>query len=103
MNTEQRATAWRISLAKSNVPEHNHSHLIDYLAYGQPCEDFLEAVLQNDLKMACIVADQINRFTMWYTVEWLYNHAPITSWGSPGNYTTWIKERAAERAQQAAT
>ncbi len=80
----------RISLAKSGVPEHNHSWLIDYLTIGQRCEDFLEAVLQNDLKEACLIADITNRIHIWDTVQWLYNNAPMISWGSPENYEAWL-------------
>jgi len=67
------------------------SHLETYINERQPLGGFLQAVVSNDLKEAVGRADDININLIPKYVRWLYNYAPIGSWGSVENYERWIK------------
>jgi hypothetical protein len=61
-----------------------------YFDQGIEPGSFMASVLSNDLKEACGRADYINQRLIFETVSWLYNEAPLGSWGSPENYTRMI-------------
>lgn len=102
MTIEEMTTTLRLSLARSQVPEQNHSALINYVTLGIPAGSFLEAVLRNDLREACACADIDNQLRLWWTVEWIYSHVPSIAWGSLDNYVAWIQKHA-EAREPAAT
>lgn len=56
-----------------------------------PPGSFLEAVLRNNLKEAMGRADSRNRRRVFEYVEYLYNYAPATCWGSDEKYEAWLK------------
>lgn len=56
---------------------------------------FLEAIVSNDLKESVARADDVNITLIPDFVKWLYNNAPIGSWGSKANYVNWLKKEVA--------
>lgn len=75
------------------LPEHMREGFARYIEKHVPMGDFGMAVLSNDLKEACIRADNINRVRLFETVQWLYNYAPSQCWGSPDKVAAWLGER----------
>jgi hypothetical protein len=55
-----------------------------------PTGSFLEAVICNDLREACALADDKNLWILPVIVAWLYNHAPGGCWGSSEKYEAWV-------------
>ncbi len=53
---------------------------------------FLAAVVCNNLSDACKYADPSNRRKLFEYIEWLYNNAPATCWGSNEKMEAWIKQ-----------
>jgi hypothetical protein len=68
-----------------------------YLTAGILPGDFLRAVLENDLRMAILRADPVNRGRLPELVEWLWHHAPAAAWGSPEAVQAWSAQRRQER------
>jgi hypothetical protein len=52
---------------------------------------FLEAVLCNNLALAAGRADMTNRRKLFDYVEFLYNDAPGSCWGSEENFNAWLE------------
>ena len=75
----------------SLIPERMIGGMRRYLEHGIPPGDFLTAILSNDLREACMRADEENQRLIFAYVKFLYNYAPAGSWGSPQNYNAWIK------------
>ena len=73
------------------LPEDLQGSFERYLEKRIPTGGFLDAVLCNDLRAACERADEINKYRLFDIVFWLYNNAPIGSWGSPENVREWLK------------
>ena len=61
--------------------------------------DFLTGVLENDLMKACSNADSENLANIPAYAAYLYNHAPIGSYGSPELVKAYMARKAAERAE----
>ena len=80
-----------------NYASFPNQYLVDgvqrYLEHGIRPGDFLTAVLCNDLKEACGRADFTNRYLLFDIVNWLYNEAPLGSWGSPEIFDKVIDDR----------
>ena len=55
-----------------------------------PTGSFLEAVISNDLREACALADDKNLWILPVIVAWLYNKAPSGCWGSSEKYEAWV-------------
>lgn len=64
-----------------------------YVEHRVPTGGFLRAVLENDLKEACIRADLENIEVIPIYVHWLYNKAPVICWGSPEKVKAWLAGR----------
>ena len=79
------------SLTWNRIPKHCQPGLRDYILKGTPVEEFLEAVLSNDLRRTFEKADDINRNCVIDYVKFLYMDAPGRCWGSPDNYAGWIR------------
>lgn len=73
----------------SLIPESTIETLTAWITSGRPMGHFCEAVVSNDLREACARADERNRHALFEIVAWLYNHAPIQSWGSPEALEEW--------------
>lgn len=78
-------------LESCDVPGHCRPGLAEYLLVGCPVGGFLEAVLSNDLMGALGKADDVNLRALHAYGMFLYNHAPLGSYGSPENYKAWIE------------
>jgi hypothetical protein len=72
-----------------NVPIHNADGLLRYFADHIPPGSFLLAVLCNDLKAACMCADETNRHHIFNIVHLLSNEAPAGSFGSLDQVNAW--------------
>lgn len=70
----------------------------NYFEHGIPPGSFSRALLSNDLRETFARADDSNSRCVRAWVQWLYNHAPAGSWGSPEKVADWIKERQSARA-----
>ena len=55
-----------------------------------PTGGFLEAVLSNDLKEACMRADDVNQKIIFNIVKYIYNELPAICWGSPQRVNRWL-------------
>jgi hypothetical protein len=65
--------------------------LDSYIKHGVPLEDeFLRAVVFNDLFGACARADQCDINVIPVYVNYLYNEAPALCHGSPQAYQGWL-------------
>lgn len=73
------------------IPEHCRKGLKDYIENGVETGGFLRAVIENNLVEAFNRADLTNQERLRDYAWFLYNHAPVSSWGSKLNYETWIK------------
>jgi hypothetical protein len=74
------------------IPERMHGGLIRYVEQGIPPGDFLQAVINNDLREACGRADDENKRLLPEYIMWFYNWAPGACWGSPENFKEWMEE-----------
>jgi hypothetical protein len=72
------------------VPEHLRPGLARYLDEHIRPGSFLEAVLINDLRECFARGDIKSRAGLNDLVFYLYNHAPLGSWGSPQGYAHWL-------------
>lgn len=78
-----------LAMAESGIPYNMHEGLSHYILYGGRTGSFLEAVISNDLKEAVSRADSPNQQALVKYVRFLYNYAPIGSWGSPEAFERW--------------
>lgn len=70
-----------------------------WIEHGIEPGSFLTAVIRNDLKEACAMADDENRFRLFQIVSWWYNKAPELCWGSPNRFESWGKMHEECRAE----
>jgi hypothetical protein len=84
----------REQLIAFGVPEHTHDGYVRYIRHGIRPGHFLTAVLENDLSEACARADEPNRRAFVEHVQFLYNAAPSSCWGSPDRVAKWILDHA---------
>ena len=73
------------------IPSSGIESIKTYVNFGVPTGSFLDAVLNNDLRAACERADNINIQVIPAYVAYLYNHAPVGSWGYAGATDSWTK------------
>lgn len=73
------------------VPEHTKGEIERYLLQGMPPGSFLTQVIEGDVH-AVLNADMQNRVFFHDIVAFLYNAAPASSWGSPENMKSYMKE-----------
>jgi len=65
--------------------------LQDYVENKTDPGGFLMAVLRNDLRSACEVADDINRYKLFDYVSYIYNKLPSDCWGSKEAVDAWLE------------
>lgn len=70
--------------------------LIEYVCKGHCCGAFMCALVSGDLYNAVKKADDGNKLQIVQLVEWIYNHAPVGSYGSPEKAHAWIEARGLE-------
>jgi hypothetical protein len=73
--------------------------LESYAKHGTPLGSFLEAVVSNDLKMACLHADMDNLRNLPAFAFYMYNEMPASSQGSNANYLGWLRLKFKERTE----
>jgi hypothetical protein len=73
------------------VPEHMQGGLVRYFNDRIDPGHFLTAVLENNLMKAFDRADLGNRKALYSYVVWLYNQAPMGSYGSPEKVKAWLE------------
>lgn len=72
------------------IPLRMNGGIKRYAFNGVRPGDFLQAVISNDLREACVRADEENMDNLPAYVSLFYNHFPIGSWGSPEAMERWI-------------
>jgi len=82
------------------LPHHMIGGIQRYIRNGVPPGSFLSAVINNDLQTACGCADDQNERIIPAYVAYLYNHAPIGSWGFSGAVEDWTKRLRKEREDE---
>ena len=73
------------------ITNHMVESLDSYINHRLKQGSFLHAVLCNDLKSACMQADGKNMRNLPAFVNFLYNYAPISCWGSPEKVKAWLE------------
>jgi hypothetical protein len=82
----------RQRLQECDVPPSLHSGLVEYVAARRPTGSFLRAILENNLREACVRADDVNRYELVTIVLFLNNHVPAPAWGSPAAVEAWLAD-----------
>ena len=76
---------------EDRIPASTLRDIQDFAEKGVPPGSFVRAVLENDLKEACAMADDWNRRVIFEVVGFCYNRIPSASWGSPDKVREWIE------------
>jgi hypothetical protein len=84
-------------LSELGIPDRMWGGIIRYYENGIPPGHFLSAVINNDLKEACWLADDENQHLLFNYVRWFYNYAPASSWGYPTAVKEWLNKVQMER------
>jgi hypothetical protein len=84
----------RRRLVEAGVPTSLHDGLTEYFAARRPTGSFLRVVLENDLREACVRADDVNRWELTKIVLFLHNYCPSPAWGSPEAVAAWLADPA---------
>lgn len=74
------------------IPKRMRDGMIRYVKDGIRPGNFLCEIIANNLKEACYFADDENMANLPAYVNYFYNHAPISCWGSHNARENWIKE-----------
>ena len=77
-------------LEEYGIPSHMVEGLALYIERGVSPGGFLRAVLSNDLVNTFAMADHININAIDKYVDYLYNYAPASCWGSPEAIEKWV-------------
>lgn len=73
----------------SNIPEHMHRGIIDYVEKGYRPGSFFYAVLCNNLVEAAMQADDVNKHYLFQYASFMYNELPHNCWGSREKVQKW--------------
>ena len=73
------------------IPERMRDGLLRYVQDRVLPGGFLQAVIRNDLKNALGTADKENMANLPAYVNYFYNHAPASCWGSQKEMDEWVK------------
>jgi hypothetical protein len=74
------------------IPERMRGAIVRYVEQSMPPGDFLQAVINNNLREACGRADEENKTLLAAYVMWFYNWAPSKCWGYPGAVKAWCSD-----------
>ncbi len=85
----------------SLIPDHMHEAITAYVETGRSVGGFLTAVLSNELLQAVERADEENTAALVGWVQFLYNYAPGSCWGSPTAVEDWYANHERRRAERA--
>lgn len=75
----------------TQVPAHTLRGIRDYVDERVPPGGFLRAVLSNNLHLACLKADDLNRRALVEIVTYLHWEVPSSCWGSPEQVDAWLE------------
>jgi len=64
------------------------THVVDH----RPVGHFVTAVLENDLKLAVLRADEFSLAGLKRIVLFCYNDIPSPAWGSPQKVAKWLEQ-----------
>lgn len=73
------------------IPERMMESIEAYVEEGRPVGNFLSAVICNDLKLACMYADDENLQNIPAFIAYLYNEVPGACWGSKELMKEWLE------------
>lgn len=79
------------------IPDRMMVGLRAWIEEGRPTGSFLKAVLRNDLREACALADDENLANLPAYVGYLHNEAPSLCHGSPERVKEWFEKHEKER------
>ena len=89
-------TEWTAKVRWDKIPFHNRESISKYVEHGIKPGGFLQAVITNDLKAACVQADDINRDAIHAIVLFFHVWAPPGCWGSHERMVAWIEHKGLE-------
>jgi hypothetical protein len=75
--------------AREMLPGYMVSGMLGYIERGEPVGGFLSALLSNDLRGTFERADATNARLVDVYLRFLYNYAPVGSWGSKERFENW--------------
>ena len=88
---QKRAEQFETDMVKCNVPDYMQLALLRYLMNGSKPGKFLTAVLTNDFMKAVSNADATNVNNLKSYMYFLYNYAPVLSYGSEERVKEWME------------
>ena len=71
------------------IPDRMILPMLHWVLHGRRPAGFLSAVIQNDLRSACQLADGENVRLLPAYVMWFVNWVPSDAWGSRAAFRTW--------------
>lgn len=83
---------WHETVRWGAIPEYMKPCIIDYVENGKIEDDFLIAIVSNDLKAACAAADNLNQHLILSYVQFFYNNAPSVCWGGKMPVGDWMQK-----------
>jgi len=87
--TNERIEQAGLMLKEYDIPSYMHRGIMNWLKFGIKPGDFLQAVLENDLKTAAFMADSENKYKLANYIFWLHSYAPSSCWGSRDKVAQW--------------
>lgn len=82
--------ALRASMAAHGIPASLRGGLVRYLADRIRPGSYLLAVLSGDLIAAMRASDPVSLDALGRLTRWLWEHAPVESWGTPEAVAAWL-------------
>ena len=79
------------SVCPPEVPEHLFNGLRNFALHGLEPGGFMFALLSNDLRRSCELADAISGPAIFEIVSYIYNELPSNCWGSPEKVKAWLE------------
>ena len=77
------------AMTELGLSQYCHAGMVAYITHGAQLGDFLTALIENDLMLAAVLADEFNvkKFREWSV--FLRTNAPRACYGSPLTYKMW--------------
>ena len=79
------------------LPEHMRGGAERWIEHGIEPGSFMQAVICNNLTLACMYADHINKYRLFDFVNFFHNEAPSACWGSEEKMIAWRKMHEGRR------
>lgn len=80
-------------IAAATLPGYMLDGLFAHIEDHRPTGGFLTALLEGDLMQACTKADNVNAHHLYAYAYWLFNYAPVGSYGSKEAVTKWLANK----------